>query len=231
MATTTRRLVPFALLGALTVAAAVTAWASPRGSGPASTKGPEGVPIYAVPNLAPRSTTATGAPVDGITCRKISAEVVKYHVHIYLSFYVDGKRERVPAGVGITTPYLTEHTSHGPFLDVGVYDCLYWLHTHAADDIVHVESPYRHTFTLGQFFDVWGQPLSADRVGPARGPVVVFVNGRRWAGSPRGAPLLAHAVIQVDVGSPVVAFRPVTFHVTGSCGEGTTSCSGPPTTG
>jgi hypothetical protein len=226
-----RRLVPFALVGALSALAAVAAVVSPRGAGPASTMGPEGVRVYAVPDLAARATTASGAPVDGITCRTASAEVVKYHVHVYLSFYVDGREERVPAGVGITAPYLTERTSAGPFLDVGVYDCLYWLHTHAPDDVVHVESPYRHTFTLGQFFDVWGQPLSATRVGPARGPVVVFVNGRRWAGSPRAAPLLAHAVIQVDVGTPVVAFHPVTFRVTGGCGEGTTSCGPAPAAG
>lgn len=228
---TPRRLVPYALLGLLSVLAALTAWASPRGSGPASTMGPEGVPVYSVPDLAPRSTTATGGTVDAITCRKQSAEVVKYHVHVYLAVYVDGKPRRVPAGVGITEPFLTEHTANGPFLDVGVYDCLYWLHTHAADNVIHVESPGPRSFTLGQFFDVWRQPLTADRVGPATGSVVVFVDGRRWTGSPRDVPLSPHAVIQVDVGSPVVPFRPITFTVTGGCGEGATSCSTGPSAG
>lgn len=206
-----RRLIPFALVGVLTVAAAVAAWASPRGGAPASTKGPEGVPVYAVPDLAPRTTTASGAPVDGITCRKISAEVVKYHVHIYLSFYVDGQRERVPAGVGITTPYLTEHTSNGPFLDVGVYDCLYWLHTHAADGIIHIESPVQRTYTLGEFFDEWGQALGPAQVGPATGRVVALYDGKVYQGNPRDIPLTAHAQIQLDIGTPLIAPQPVSF--------------------
>ena len=29
-----------------------------------------------------------------------------------------------------------------------------WLHTHAADGIVHIESPVDRTYTLGNFFDV-----------------------------------------------------------------------------
>jgi hypothetical protein len=41
--------------------------------------------------------------------------------------------------------------------------------THANDGIIHIESPVQRTYTLGQFFDVWQQPLSPTRVGPAPG--------------------------------------------------------------
>jgi len=221
-----RTAVPLALVGALGLASGVTVWASVTSSKTTS-PGPEGVAIYNVPDLAPAATSATGAAVDGLTCRTEAKEVVKYHVHVEIEIFVDGVRERVPAGVGITRPYLVEHTSNGPFLDVGLYDCLYWLHTHAADGIVHVEAPAKGSFTLGQFFDVWRQPLSAHQVGPVHGPVVVFLNGRRLSGDPRATPLTAHAVIQIDVGTPVVAFQPFTFHVSGGCGAGTSGCSVP----
>jgi hypothetical protein len=32
-------------------------------------------------------------------------------------------------------------------------------------------------------------------------------------------------VIQIDVGTPVVAFHPFTFKVTGGCGAGSNGCS------
>lgn len=40
------------------------------------------------------------------------------------------------------------HTPQGPFIASGT--CFYWLHTHAADGIIHVESPVHRVFTLGK---------------------------------------------------------------------------------
>lgn len=220
----TRTAVPMILVGLLGLASLFTAVASVASSGRTAI-GPEGVIIYPVPDLAPASTTATGKPVDGQTCRKISNEAVTYHVHVEVSIFVNGARERLPGGIGITKPYLVEHTKAGPFLDVGVYDCLYWMHTHVPDGIVHVEAPVKGSFTLGQLFDVWRQPLGADRAGPARGRVVIFQNGRRLSGDPRATPLTPHSVIQIDVGTPVVAFHPFRYKVTGGCGSGTLGCT------
>jgi hypothetical protein len=199
------------------------------GAAPTSHVGPEGVIVYNVPNLAPATTPPGGKTVDGISCRKLANETVKYHVHVHVAIYVNGKMERLPAGIGITKPRLLEKFAKGHFYDVGLYNCLYWLHTHVADGIVHVESPGRKTFTLGDFFDVWNQPLSLSQVGPAKGKVVVFENGKRLVGNPRSTPLLPHADIQIDIGSPVVKFQTFHFKVTGGCGEGTTSCSAPTT--
>ena len=187
--------------------------------------GPEGVTIFQVPDLASSSTTRSGGTVDGITCRPEAKEVVKYHVHVHVAIYVKGKMFRLPAGIGITKPQLVEHYASGIFDDVGLYDCLYWLHTHVAAGIIHVEAPAKGNFTLGQFFDIWNQPLSATQVGPDRGAVVVFENGKRLVGNPRDTPLLAHATIQIDIGDPEVPFKPFAFKVTGGCGEGTNSCS------
>jgi hypothetical protein len=201
-------------------------WVS-GGAAPGALSGPEGVPIQQVPDLAPAATTMSGAPIDGIPCRTTMQQTVTYHIHVHLSIFVNGQQERIPAGSGIAAPRLDEHMTGGLFVDSGLSGCLYLLHVHANDGIIHVESPNNGVFTLGQFFDVWQQPLGPDEVGPAKGTVMAFENGKRFAGSPRDIPLLAHAVIQLDVGIPVVPFQPVTFKVTGSCGAGTRSCSAP----
>ncbi|OYV64554.1 MAG: hypothetical protein B7X07_06050 [Actinobacteria bacterium 21-64-8] len=108
----------------------------------------------------------------------------KYHIHIHVSVYVNGQMMRLPGGVGITKPPLIEKYKAGNFYDVVLYDCLYWIHTHVADGIIHVEAPVKQSFTLGQFFAVWAQPLSANLVGPASGQVAVFENGKRLTGDP-----------------------------------------------
>ena len=70
---------------------------------------------------------------------------------------------------------------------------------------MHIESPVQRTFTLGNFFDVWGQPLGTGRVGPVTGHVVAIYNGQVYQGNPRDIPLTAHAQIQLQVGTPLVA--------------------------
>jgi len=38
------------------------------------------------------------------------------------------------------------------------------LHTHTPDGLIHVESPEKRDFTLGDFFAVWEKPFSSDAV-------------------------------------------------------------------
>ena len=78
-------------------------------------------------------------------------------------------------------------------------------------DSIHTESPVDRTYTLSDFFDIWGQPLNREQVGPAHGRVTALVNGRRFMGNPRAIPLLAHAQIQLEVGRPYVAPEAITF--------------------
>lgn len=214
---------PFAVMFFVIAGFAVW-WLWPSSSSP--TPGPEGVPIANVADLASAHSTIQGAAVDGITCSSGSAEVVTWHIHSYLSIYVNGEEERLPAGVGITRPQLLERESTGLFIDNSpTGDCLYWLHTHANDGIIHTEAPNKGNFTLGQFFDIWNQPLSPHQVGPAKGNVAAFENGTRYQGDPRDVPLLPHAVIQLDVGTPVVPFQSFNYKVTGSCGADRLGCS------
>jgi hypothetical protein len=184
-----------AVAGAVVIAGIAAGLALARTS-----PGPEGPPIENGPDLAPASAPARGASVDGIRCQ--GSEQVLFHIHARLTIYVDGSSRKVPYGVGIGSPRRLAGTPRGSFVVGGA--CFAWLHTHAADGIIHIESPVQRTFTLGDFFDVWKQPLGATRAGPAKGTVTAFVDGKVWHANPRSIPLKAHAQIQLDVGRPLV---------------------------
>jgi hypothetical protein len=153
--------------------------------------GPEGVPLPAAPALAGTGSMAGGETVGGIQCQ--SGEQTLFHIHAHLAIFVDGSPRQIPQGVGIPG------------------SCLYWLHTHAPDGIIHVESPVQRTSTLGDFFDIWGQPLGPNKIGPAIGPVTAIYNGKLYDGNPRNIPLNAHAQIQLDVSRPLVGPVTVSF--------------------
>ncbi len=199
--------------------------AGPRASTPRLTTGPisalgplqpppspgsngvEGVPIpAAAPPLAGRSAAATGSPVDGIRCQ--TSEQLIFHIHAHLTIFINGTQRQVPAGVGIPGSQ-QQQTQQGPVAQGG--SCLYWLHTHAPDGIIHVESPIHRIYTLGDFFDEWGQPLGSSQLGPVKGHVVAIYNGRVYQGNPRDIPLHAHAQIQLEVGKPLIGQQAITF--------------------
>jgi hypothetical protein len=166
-------------------------------TGPA---GPEGIVLEQGQPLAPASTAAAGKTVDGIQCG--SSEQVAYHIHTHLAVYVNGALRPIPAGIGIVAP-VAQQGANGPFY--GATRCYYWLHVHAQDGVIHVESPTSAKYTLGQFFAIWQQPLTADQVGPDKGKLTVFVDGIRFTGDPATISLQSHEDIQIDVGTPAVA--------------------------
>ena len=168
--------------------------------------GAEGVPVPAGAPLAGTAAIATGQAVDGIACN--TSEQLVYHIHAHLTIFVNGAPRQVPAGIGIPGAVATQ-TPAGSFIESG--SCIYWLHTHAPDGIIHVESPAQRTYTLGEFFDEWGQPLSATQVGPVKGHVTALYNGQVYTGNPRDIPLNAHAQIQLEVGTALVGPEKITF--------------------
>jgi len=187
-------LAPISSLGALKAAPA------------AGGLGPEQVPAPSAVALASPAASVTGQKVDGIGCQTM--EQTLFHIHAHLTVFVNGTARQVPAAIGIPGAQ-AQTTAAGSFVEQGT--CFYWLHTHAADGIIHIESPVQRTYTLGNFFDEWGQPLSASRVGPASGHVVALYNGQVFKGDPRDIPLTAHAQIQLEVGTPLVAPEQITF--------------------
>lgn len=172
--------------------------------------GPEQVPIPNAPVLAGTSAATAGQAIDGISCD--TSEQTLFHIHTHLTIFVNGQQRQVPAGIGIPDA-AAQQTQAGPFIDSG--KCFYWLHTHAADGIIHIESPVQRTYTLGQFFDEWGQPLGPTQVGPAKGKVTVLVNGKVFKGNPRNVPLGSHENLQVEVGTPLVAPETINWSATG----------------
>ncbi len=141
-----------------------------------------------------RAEPPTGATVDGIRCEQ--AEGAVFHIHQHLTLLAHGKAVAIPDDVG------------RPLLG----NCLYWVHTHTPDGIIHVESPVFRSFTLGNFVDVWGQPLSASAAGPVRmrkGTLRVYVNGAPYHGDPRKIELAQHTDITLEAGPPY--HRPTPF--------------------
>jgi len=169
----------------------------------------EGVPLEQGPSLAPASTTQTGT-VHGIHCAPL--EQLAYHIHAHLAVFVDGRLYSLPAGIGIPGS-VAEQTSEGPIAAGG--RCFYWLHTHTSDGVIHIESPIQRIYTLGDFFDEWHQPLTADRVGDVHGRITAFFNGKLWKTSLRAIPLLAHAVIQFNIGEPGAPLMNINWFRTG----------------
>ncbi|GAC1441150.1 MAG: hypothetical protein NVS2B8_00400 [Vulcanimicrobiaceae bacterium] len=148
------------------------------------------VPAAADANAAP----AAGEAIDGIRCDR--AEGAVFHIHQHVAVFDHGRAVPIPSDVG--RPLVTP--------------CLYWLHTHTPDGLVHVESPKFRTFTLGNFFAIWGEPLTSTAVGSTtvkRGQLRVFVDGRPYRGDPRKIDLSQHTDIVLEAGPPYV--KPVPF--------------------
>jgi hypothetical protein len=186
--------------GTSSAAGTGTSGATSTSSGTASASQPavgfEGVPLQTGPAVAPASTTGTGK-VDGITCGP--TEQLVYHIHAHLAVFKNGQAYTLPAGVGIPGSHAVP-TNQGPIASGG--SCIYWLHTHTTDGVIHIESPSKKIYSLGNFFDEWHQPLSAKQVGTLSGPITAFVNGKPWKKDPRGIPLLPHEDIQLEIGDP-----------------------------
>jgi hypothetical protein len=154
-----------------------------------------------VAGRSPASSFAAGLlpAVNGISCDAL--ESTAFHIHVHLAIFVDGQEQLIPFGVGVAQPWQVSNTSGVPFVEDG--GCFYWVHTHTDDGIVHIESPVRRRFTLGDFFAIWQEPLSSTQVGPAQGAVIAYVNGKRDDTNPNEIALTSHARIQLDVGVDV----------------------------
>jgi hypothetical protein len=155
--------------------------------------------------LAKTSTGLTGQTVDGISSNDM--EQLVFHIHAHLAIFVNGTQKLIPYGIGIVPPYQLQTIPAGQpsagTAFVGGGSKFYWLHTHDETGVIHIESPKQETFTLGQFFDEWGQQLSPNQVGSNTGKITAYVNGKAFTGNPRDIPLAAHNVIQLDLGKDV----------------------------
>jgi hypothetical protein len=146
------------------------------------------------PNKLPDTASGgQGQTVDGITCGGM--EYSTLHIHSHLAIFYHGVQVQVPRLLGAS-----QNPPPG---------CLYWIHTHAPDGIIHVESPVlappgSSGFILGMLFDEWGQPLTRDDIAGLKGTVTAYVNDVLYTGDLRQIPLTSHQQIVLEVGTPTV---------------------------
>lgn len=156
-----------------------------------------------LPSFASGSTQ-NFKPVDGITCDQ--GEHATEHIHAHLAIYMNGQAVLIPSHIGIPAGG----------------NCLYWLHTHRFDGVIHVEAPSQGTYTVGQFIDIWTQtsqtpvltnssfldyPLDGHQL-----HIWTSDNGKpaqRYIGNLGDLALQNHEIITIAYDSPHV--RPVTY--------------------
>ena len=135
-----------------------------------------------------QSSAPQGEPVGGIACDPM--EGMRTHIHQHLTLLDHGKSIVIPPNVG----------------QIPARRCLYWVHSHTSDGIIHIESPQARSFTLADFFAIWGQPLSPTQVASmhaAKGTSFkVWVNDKPFTGDLRKIELAAHTVIVIEAGPP-----------------------------
>lgn len=145
---------------------------------------------------APASSVDWPAPTDAATRVKaaglpmLGAEGQVLHIHSHLDVFVDGKAVTVPADIGIDL----------------VKQQISPLHTHDTSGVVHIESPVKADFTLGQFMTEWNVPFGKDTLGTFKSgdgkELHVYVNGTEQTGDPASLKLGAHDEIAVVYGTP-----------------------------
>ncbi len=142
-----------------------------------------GLPPWPAPSDATAAADKAGLPM-------LSAEGMAEHIHTHLDVSADGQPVSVPASIGIDTA----RGSISP------------LHTHDDSGVIHIESPVKRDFTLGQFFTEWGVSLSADNIGGLRATdgksVRTYVNGQLRTGDPATIVLKQHDEIALVYGQP-----------------------------
>ena len=126
------------------------------------------------------------AAISGVECHV--TEQTNYHVHSHLDVFVDGQKQEVPASIGILS---------SP-------SCLYWLHTHSTDGVIHVEAPQTKVFTLGQFLDIWKQTKDTNGLfnSVASKNATVYVDGKQFDGNYKDIQLGSRKQIVLAYGEP-----------------------------
>lgn len=142
---------------------------------------------YKVASGGPSPTNTQ--PIANVQCN--SGEQLASHYHVHVDILYQGTPVPIPANTGIKS------------------SCLYWLHTHDDSGVVHVEIPKdqaKNQFTLGQFFKIWGQPLSRHQVATITAgkgqQVKIWVDGKPYTGDPNAIVLKSHKTITIEIGPP-----------------------------
>lgn len=178
------------LVGAVTLAACGGSGGSKAASSPSATvpSTPDNKPAassvnWPAPADASAQVKAAGLPMLG-------QEGQALHIHGHLDVFVNGAQVPVPADIGIDMA----KQQISP------------LHTHDPSGVVHIESPVKRDFTLGEFMTEWNVPITKDSLGTLKvgdgKELMVYVNGKAQPGDPAMVKLHAHDEIAIVYGSP-----------------------------
>jgi hypothetical protein len=143
-----------------------------QGGNPQNVRGAVTAPPWGRPATDQLETRAAAAGLENVWGQDLAM-----HVHAHLSITVDGQAVTVPGDIG--------HDSDEKFAAE--------IHTHDTSGIVHVESPTRETFVLGQLFTEWDVALDGRGVGSLGHDdgleLHTFVGGSPYTSDPAGIPL------------------------------------------
>jgi hypothetical protein len=144
------------------------------------------------PEFVPAARTVGACDAGGIQGRS------RAHVELF------GRKHAVviPAGIGLGSPLRREHHR---IVGAG---CRAATRTLDPAGVIDFD---RSDLTLGDFFAVWGEPLTRTRMAGFRGRVSAFVSGRRVTGDPAAIPLRDGAQIVLQVGGYVPPHRTFLF--------------------
>ena len=80
------------------------------------------------------TSSSVATVIDGIDCNP--SEFSVFHIHAHLDFYVNANHMTVPERIGIVDN-----------------KCLYWMHTHDASGVIHIDCRYLEDY--GRFSHFW----------------------------------------------------------------------------
>jgi hypothetical protein len=139
------------------------------------------------------SPLTNGAPIGGFNCVINPPQPLAFYAH--LSILVNNEPQKIPTYLGASRQPPTH--------------CFYAIHTHDSSGRIHVTPAAPATFTLGELFEIWGQPLTNTNVAGVTGlPVEIYVtdNGTTtrvddtdWA----NIELRDHREITIELGTPL----------------------------
>lgn len=137
---------------------------------------------------APVPPETTPSPTFGTRVPCGPSERLERHAHAHLTIVIRAQLRPVSANIGITQTSIC------------------WLHTHDATGIIHIEAGDDRPLTLGDFFNVWRQPLTSTQIGTehvGRGETIkAFENQQPFSGAPETIVLDDKDDIVVQLGPP-----------------------------
>jgi hypothetical protein len=106
------------------------------------------------------SPQTDGSPIGRFSCVINPPQSLAFHAH--LSILVNNEFQKVPTYLGASSQPPTH--------------CFYAIHSHDASGKIHVTPAAPGVFTLGELFEIWGQPLTNTNVAGVVGlPVEIYI--------------------------------------------------------